>query len=75
MVGFGYFLGIVFGKPFDVHNHNHNHNHNHDTDHKSEIILEESRLQLRDEKEDMVYDCKRHIRFSLGSNGHQYPRI
>ena len=64
---FGYFLGIVFGKPFVFYNH--------DTDHKSEIIHEESRLQLREEKGDLKYDYSLHIRFSLGSNDHHYPSI
>jgi hypothetical protein len=57
----------VFGKPFETHNH--------DTDHKSEIIHEESRLDLREEKGDMEYGCGSHNRFSLVSNDHHYPSI
>jgi hypothetical protein len=57
----------VFGKPFETHNH--------DTDHKSEIIHEDSRLDLREEKGDMEYGCGSHNRFSLVSNDHHYPSI
>ncbi len=67
LVGLGYLLGIVFGKPFETHNH--------DTDHKSEIIHEESWLDLREEKGDMEYGCGSHICFSLVSNDHHYPNI
>ena len=67
LVGFGYFLGLVFGKPFETHNH--------DTDHKSKIIHEESRLQLRGEKGELKYDYGSHTCFSLGTNDHYYLSI